>query len=551
MNLKNRHLESTQLDQLLSNKLADVQQLAFESHLENCPHCQRQLESLVAGQDEWEKAQQHLVDSNELKPSDWMVHDRTVAVKLTSEGIEIENRVDGGDAGEEGSTTFYEQIALDAPTHPEMLGRIDGFEIEKVIGRGGCGVVYKGFDRELNRPVAIKILAPQLASNGIARQRFAREARAAAAVVHPNVVPIHSVSPGPERPYIVMSLVNGRSLEAHIRDHGPLELKDIVRIAQQIAAGLAAAHRQGLIHRDIKPANILLETDVSRVMITDFGLARAADDAAITQTGWLAGTPHYMSPEQARGADIDQRSDLFSLGSVIYFMATGREPFRAEKPFAVIQKIISETPARPRQINSDVAKTLEQIIVRLLAKNRKNRFQSSEEVQRTLEKYLAHLQNPLASPKPTGILARRRSLAPVFVICAAALLVLSGWFASTKGWMPVSIFKNHTQPGSTETATFDPANSTKGAFESAVDLLNTTDVLSDDDFETQLDLLSHDISRLESDLNDNAIMLPIEEADRLRDIMINPATINETELSPAEPNETPTFPKPRGQDERQ
>ena len=295
-----QHFEPAQLNQLLANELAAGQQRAIESHLDSCSQCQQKLENLVAGQDEWGKTRRHLADSNELQPSDWMVNQQTVSIQLTPDGIEVENQVV---SGEQESATYYEQLALDAPTHPEMLGRIDGFEIEKVIGRGGCGVVYKGFDRELNRPVAIKVLAPQLASSGIARQRFAREARAAAAVVHPNVVPIHSVSPGPERPYIVMSLVNGRSLEAHVRDDGPLELKDIVRIAQQIAAGLAAAHRQGLIHRDIKPANILLEQDVSRVMITDFGLARAADDAAITQTGWLAGTPHYMSPEQAKGGE--------------------------------------------------------------------------------------------------------------------------------------------------------------------------------------------------------------------------------------------------------
>ena len=235
---------------------------------------------------------------------------------------------------------------------------------------------------------------------------------------------------------MVMRLVNGRSLEAHVRSHGPLELKDVIRIAQQIASGLAAAHRQGLIHRDIKPANILLEQDVSRVMITDFGLARAADDAAITQTGWLAGTPHYMSPEQARGTQIDQRSDLFSLGSLIYFMTTGREPFRAEKPFAVIQKIINEVPVRVRELNADASKTLAQIIERLLEKNPKDRFQSAEEVQQKLEQYLAHLQNPLASPKPRRIRARKirvRFLVGLatMVAVSAMMFALSQWRLST------------------------------------------------------------------------------------------------------------------------
>ena len=206
------------------------------------------------------------------------------------------------------------------------------------------GVVFKGFDRELNRSVAIKFLAPHLAHSGTARKRFEREARAAAAVVHPNVIPIHGVSSTNNYPYIVMPLASGRSLQTHIDRQGPMELKDIVRVAIQIAAGLNAAHHHGLIHRDIKPANILIEKDVSRVMITDFGLARAADDVAMTQTCWLAGTPHYMSPEQAKGLAIDHRSDLFSLGSLIYFMATGREPFRAEKPVAVLHKICNDQP---------------------------------------------------------------------------------------------------------------------------------------------------------------------------------------------------------------
>jgi serine/threonine-protein kinase len=544
MKQENQHFNSELFTQLLSNELAADQQLAVESHLENCSHCQRQLESLVAGHDEWDKARQHLTDSNELKPGDWMINQQTVSVMLTPDGNAFENRP--GSVGE--STTFYEQLALDAPTHPEMLGRIDGFEIEKVIGRGGCGVVYKGFDRELHRPVAIKVLAPQLASNGIARQRFAREARAAAAVVHPNVVPIHSVSPGPERPYIVMSLVNGRSLEAHVREHGPLELKDIVRIAQQIAAGLAAAHRQGLIHRDIKPANILLEQDVSRVMITDFGLARASDDAAITQTGWLAGTPHYMSPEQARGVDIDQRSDLFSLGSVIYFMATGREPFRAEKPFAVIQKIIAEKPARPRQVNSDISKTLEQIIERLLSKHPRNRFQSAEEVQQALEKYLAHLQNPLTSPAPRGILARRRKLTPAFLgVCAALLLAASGWFAYTAGGLP--IFTGKAQPSPAKVF-FDSPATTASPLESGIDFMNATDNLSDDDFEMQLELLNEEISRMEADLNDVDPDLLNDSANPRERIFLNRTTVDQVELSPAEAEKVPTPLQLRGQDER-
>jgi serine/threonine protein kinase len=247
-----------------------------------------------------------------------------------------------------------------------------------------------------------------LAHNATARKRFEREARAAAAVVHPNVIPIFGVSQSKGQPLIVMPLISGKSLQAHVESHGPFETKDVVRIGMQIAAGLAAAHQQGLIHRDIKPANILLEQDVSRVVITDFGLARAADELAMTQTGWLAGTPHYMSPEQARGAAIDARSDLFSLGGVLYFIATGREPFRAEKPVAVLHKICNETAVPARQINSDIPHTLSDIIERLLEKNPNDRFHSAGRVQKLLEDYLAELQQPNRTNKPIRVVTRRQ-----------------------------------------------------------------------------------------------------------------------------------------------
>ena len=191
------------------------------------------------------------------------------------------------------------------------------------------GIVLKGHDSELNRPVAIKMLAAHLAHSGAARQRFAREGSAAAAVVHEHVVAIYNVESDGAVPFLVMQYVPGRSLQSRVDEDGPLAVDEMLRIGVQAAAGLAAAHRQGLVHRDVKPSNILLEDTVERAVLTDFGLARAMDDASLTQTGVVAGTPHYMSPEQATGQPIDHRSDLFSLGSVLYFMAAGRPPFRA------------------------------------------------------------------------------------------------------------------------------------------------------------------------------------------------------------------------------
>ena len=210
---------------------------------------------------------------------------------------------------------------------PGCLGTLGPYQIIDVIGRGGMGIVLRALDTKLNRIVAVKVLAPDLAANPNARRRFLREAQAAAAVSHPHVVTIHAVDED-KLPYLVMECVVGQSLQEKLDRAGALRLTEILRIGRQVAEGLAAAHEQGLIHRDIKPANILLENGVERVKITDFGLARAADDVAITRTGEVSGTPQYMSPEQARGEHVDQRSDLFSLGCVLYAMCTGRPPFR-------------------------------------------------------------------------------------------------------------------------------------------------------------------------------------------------------------------------------
>src|SRR5436190_632890 len=175
-----------------------------------------------------------------------------------------------------------------------------------------------------------------------ARPRFAREARAAAAIRNEHVVAIHAVDDWKGLPYLVMEFIPGRSLQDRIDRTAPLDITSILRIGMQTATGLAAAHAQGLVHRDIKPANILLENGVERVKLTDFGLARAVDDASLTQSGVVAGTPLFMAPEQAAGEAPDPRSDLFSLGSVLYALCTGHPPFRASNSMAVMKRVIED-----------------------------------------------------------------------------------------------------------------------------------------------------------------------------------------------------------------
>jgi hypothetical protein len=279
------------------------------------------------------------------------------------------------------------------------------------------------------RVVALKALATPLAASGTARQRFAREARAAAAVRDDHVVAIHAVCDEAPVPYLVMELIDGCNLEALLRRGGPLEVKEVLRIGTQVASGLAAAHKQGLVHRDIKPANVLLENGVQRVKLTDFGLARAADDASLTQSGLIAGTPLYMAPEQAAGEPIDARADLFSLGSVLYEMCTGRPAFRAPTTVAVIRRVCDEAPRPIHQVNPDVPGPLCRLIERLHAKRPADRPASAAEVADLLTGMLAGLQGqgsaslssadagPPAPPRRTG------SSRP-WLWAAAALVVL-------------------------------------------------------------------------------------------------------------------------------
>ncbi|QDT14278.1 protein kinase domain-containing protein [Alienimonas californiensis] len=283
--------------------------------------------------------------------------------------------------------------------------KLGGYDVLETVGRGGMGVVLRARDPHLDRIVAIKALAPELAADPTARRRFAREARAAAAVTHPHVVTIHAVEPGgagPEgpTPFLVMEYVAGRSLKDKLDADGALEVREALRIGSQVAAGLAAAHAQGLIHRDVKPGNVLLENGVERVKLTDFGLARAADDVAITRTGEIAGTPQFMSPEQAEGRPVDARSDLFSLGAVLYAMCTGRPPFRGESTLTVLRKVCDATPRPIREVNPDVPPWLTEIVDRLLEKDPGKRFASAAEVAALLGGRLAEMQNPDAAERP-------------------------------------------------------------------------------------------------------------------------------------------------------
>lgn len=432
MDKSTKHIPKHQLERMLGGDCDDELDRQLGEHLARCAQCQSLLDELAATPKMWEKALELI--------SEPLMSELAVKRAAASYGAQSEELTGNYERVEMSRDSA--EFVLDPPKHPEMLGRIGDYDIEREVGRGGMGIVFKAFDTELHRPLAVKVLAPWLAQNGTARKRFAREARAAAAVIHPNVISIYGVNASKKTPYLVMPFVAGPSLQRLIDEHGPLEEKDIVRIAMQVAAGLGAAHAQALVHRDIKPANILVEPEVSRVLVTDFGLARAVDDASATQSGYFVGTPNYMSPEQATGKRVDGRSDLFSLGSVIYFMATGRMPFRAESPLCVLNRISHDEPTGIQQVNNEISKTLADVVTKLLEKNPEDRFQSAGEVYETMEKYLAYLHQPDVSKPPTIVLRKRNqesrwaSRRRVSSFVMAGLLTTVFGLAFARGWMP-------------------------------------------------------------------------------------------------------------------
>ncbi|MGL6074302.1 MAG: WD40 repeat domain-containing serine/threonine protein kinase [Fimbriiglobus sp.] len=342
-----------------------------------------------------------------------------------------------------------EDVKLDFLTKtstPGRLGRISTFEVKRVIGRGGMGVVLQGYDPVLARDVAIKVLDPMLANNETARQRFCREARAAAAMNHDNLVTVHQVDedPNSKLPFLVMQLVNGESLEQRLKRVKRLPVIETVKMGMQAAAGLATAHGTGLIHRDIKPGNILIEAGSEKTLLTDFGLARAAEDMKLTRTGFVAGTPLYMAPEQARGDEIDARVDLFSLGSVMYETLAGRPPFEGRTPLAVLRRVADEAHDPLHKINPEVPEWLEDTIDRLLSKEPGDRFQTAQELAEFLAvKYSAMLQ---LNPK-SGTSAKTSSKSSLLVtkaqkkaFCARTASTVVGAFAAGLALGGVAMF---------------------------------------------------------------------------------------------------------------
>ena len=371
--------ESDELRRLLEGTLSGERQQSCTEHMDSCSCCQSKLEGIATEGTNLSQIVESLHESEPPAHSGYWAAARKLEASL--EETFIPKPASG--RRRDVSLDF-----LEPATDSAYLGRLSHFDVMRVIGRGGMGVVLEAFDSKLQRNVAVKVLDPELAQDEVSRQRFCREARAAASVTHENVVAVHQVekqASAGSLPYLVMQLISGESLEDRLARERTLPAREIVRIGMQVAHGLAAAYAQGLIHRDIKPGNILLEDVHQNVKLTDFGLARATEDVKLTSTGFVSGTPMYMAPEQAMGEEADHRSDLFSLGAVMYEMAAGRPPFTGNSALAILKQI-SDTKHQPiRELNPLIPDWLAETIDRLLAKDPADRIQSATHVAELLE----------------------------------------------------------------------------------------------------------------------------------------------------------------------
>ena len=291
------------------------------------------------------------------------------------------------------------------------MGRLGPYRILSLLGSGSMGIVFRAEDSRLKRPVALKVMRPNYASKEEYRVRFIREAQATAKLDHPHVVPIYGAEEFAGVPYLAMKLLEGESLEERLKARGTwLPLPEVLRIGEEVADALAAAHARELIHRDVKPTNIWLETDGDRVKLIDFGLARILDDdLRLTGTGYVVGTPSYMAPEQANGDEVDHRSDLFSLGCVLYRASTGLQPFPGQFAVDVVAAVRTLDPKPPRGLDPSLPPSFSDLVMALLSKDPARRPQTALEVRNALKAIRGGGSGSAVKPRSDPAMAGSRS----------------------------------------------------------------------------------------------------------------------------------------------
>jgi len=265
---------------------------------------------------------------------------------------------------------------------------IGNYRLLGELGRGGMGIIYKAEQRSLGRFVALKVLYAHLVSDPITVKRFNHEARATALLNHPNIVQIFDVGVEEDRHYFAMEYVPGKTLAVVLENRGKLGIEEALRVADQVARALSAAHDVGIIHRDVKPSNVLID-DHGRIKVSDFGIAVAAGQGDLTDTGHLVGTARYMSPEQARGEDLDSRSDLYSLGVMIYEMLTGHVPFEGESPLAILEQHVGSPPP---PLPAAIPPMVQALVLRCLEKRRVDRHRSVRDFRRALREAVVEIE---------------------------------------------------------------------------------------------------------------------------------------------------------------
>jgi hypothetical protein len=348
-----------------------------------------------------------------------------------------------------GGADTHPRTGAETPEAP-LPAKLGGYRVVREIGRGGMGVVLEAEDERLRRRVALKVMSPDRARDPGSASRFLREARAAAAVEHDNLVPILHVDEEAGVPFLVMPLLRGESLHTRLERDGRLPLPEVIRLGREVASGLAAAHALGLVHRDIKPANIWLDAGTGRARVLDFGLARAADGTdVLSAPGTVVGTPAYMAPEQVDGKPADARSDLFSLGATLYQCATGQRAFTGPTLTALLRAVTDHHPPPPHQLDPAIPAALSDLIMRLIAKDPSARPQSAREVADELA--ILPLDSTVVDQRPAGRAAapRRRSCAITISVTVTALVALCvGVWAihSLSGPEPTYYYASDTAP---------------------------------------------------------------------------------------------------------
>ncbi len=318
---------------------------------------------------------------------------------------------------------------LAPPQQPDEIGRLGPYRLMQILGHGGMGIVFRAEDPALQRAVAVKTLQPALSVDADAHARFLREARAAAAIRHDHIITIHQVGEESGIPYLAMEFLEGESLDDRLRRDGKLPPVEAVRIGREVALGLEAAHRRGLIHRDIKPANLWLEAETGRVKILDFGLARTVSGSAeVSRQGAIIGTPAYMAPEQAQGLPVDHRCDLFSLGCLLYRMTTGVAPFRGSDAISTLLAVATHEPTPPRFVNPEVPAQLSDLIMRLLAKKPEERPDSARAVAERLEAIAHDCETKRPSQPLSNAPAPRRRRTVMLAVAAGFFLLLTAGY---------------------------------------------------------------------------------------------------------------------------